>query len=90
MRRSHEPARSGVHLHFDVADIRHTLRKAVHAGGMVLCAQTAVGTSGFVAQMEDPEGNGTGLHAMSHSKHAASQGWQALTHLGAHARPVDF
>lgn len=62
---SYVPGKSGVRIYFDVADIQETLKKAVEAGCKILYPETAVGTFGFVAEIEDLEGNCIGLHSVS-------------------------
>ncbi|MEH6420906.1 VOC family protein [Pseudomonas sp. CGJS7] len=64
---SYLPGKSGVRIYFDVDDIQAILKKAVDAGGAVLYPETAVGAFGFVAEIEDLEGNCIGLHAVSRS-----------------------
>ncbi len=45
-------------LGFAVADVEHTVRAAVTAGGVVRSGPTAVPSLGVcVAEIEDPEGN---------------------------------
>lgn len=64
---SYLPGKSGVRIYFDVLDIQATLVRAVQAGGAVLYPETAVGAFGFVAELEDLDGNCIGLHAMAAS-----------------------
>lgn len=64
---SYLPGKSGVRIYFDVLDIQATLARAVQAGGAVLYPETAVGAFGFVAELEDLDGNCIGLHAMAAS-----------------------
>ena len=64
---SYVASRTGARIYFDVDNIAQTLAKAVHAGGTVLYPETAVGAFGFVAEIEDSEGNCIGLHALNPS-----------------------
>lgn len=51
------PAKTGPVLYFDVADIDATLAKAEAAGSVILYAKKDIGEAGFVAEIEDSEGN---------------------------------
>ncbi len=51
------PAKTGPLLYFDVADIDATLAKAEAAGSVILYAKKDIGEAGFVAEIEDSEGN---------------------------------
>lgn len=59
---SYMPGHSGVRLYFDVPDIAQTLLAAIAAGGKVLYPMTQVGAFGFVAEIQDLDGNCIGLH----------------------------
>jgi uncharacterized protein len=51
------PAKSGPILYFRVTNIDATLNKAKTAGAAILYAKKDVGAAGFVAEIEDSEGN---------------------------------
>lgn len=57
------PSKTGVIVYFAVADIDTTLVRAVAAGGAVLYPKKAIGPAGFVAEIEDSEGNRIALNA---------------------------
>jgi predicted enzyme related to lactoylglutathione lyase len=46
-----------------VEDLRSTVERAWHAGGRVVMPVTAVGELGYIALVEDTEGNAVSLHA---------------------------
>lgn len=58
------PAKTGAIVYFDVADLDAVLRRAVEAGGAVLYPKKHIGEAGFVAEIEDSEGNRIGLTAV--------------------------
>jgi predicted enzyme related to lactoylglutathione lyase len=47
----------GVRVYFDTDSIDDTLAKAIVAGGKVLYPKTSIGELGWVAELEDSEGN---------------------------------
>ena len=55
------PSKAGVLIYIDVPDIDRVLTLAAANGGGVLYAETHVGDAGFVAEIEDSEGNRIGL-----------------------------
>lgn len=57
------PAKSGAILYFDVPQIEPVLARAVAAGGKVLYPKKDIGEAGFVAEIEDSEGNRIALSA---------------------------
>ncbi|MCI4590709.1 hypothetical protein MOK15_11440 [Sphingobium sp. BYY-5] len=57
------PSKSGSILYFSVEDIDGALERAEAAGGCVLYPRKALGQAGFVAEIEDSEGNRIALHA---------------------------
>ncbi len=59
------PSKTGAIVYFSVADIDATLARTVAAGGAVLYPRKAIGAAGFVAEIEDSEGNRIALHARS-------------------------
>ncbi len=63
---SYEPSHSGTLVYFSVDDIDETLRRVNANGGKTLLPKTriAIGDFGFIAHVEDCEGNRVGLHSM--------------------------
>lgn len=59
---SYVPGRQGSRPYISVTNIDDTLDRAAGAGGQVLYPKTSIGELGFVAEIEDPEGNCIGLH----------------------------
>jgi predicted enzyme related to lactoylglutathione lyase len=57
------PGKSGPILYLDVADIDAVLARAEAAGGRILYPKTHAGEAGFIAEIEDSEGNRMGLSA---------------------------
>ena len=53
----YQPSREGVILYFDVPDIDAVIAKATAHGVRVLYAKKDIGDAGFVAEIEDSEGN---------------------------------
>lgn len=53
----YQPSREGVILYFDVPDIDAVIAKATARGVRVLYAKKDIGNAGFVAEIEDSEGN---------------------------------
>lgn len=53
----YQPSREGVILYFDVPDIDAVIAKATARGVRVLYAKKDIGDAGFVAEIEDSEGN---------------------------------
>jgi uncharacterized protein len=51
------PSKTGTIVYFTVADIDITLRRATDRGALVLYAKKDIGAAGFVAEVEDSEGN---------------------------------
>lgn len=56
------PAKTGPLVYFDVEQIDDVLARAVAAGGAILYAKKDIGENGFVAEMEDSEGNRIALN----------------------------
>ena len=56
------PAKAGPVVYMKAASIERTLARARTAGARVLLERKAVGDMGFVAEIEDSEGNRIGLH----------------------------
>ncbi|MBS0659166.1 MAG: VOC family protein [Verrucomicrobia bacterium] len=59
---SYKPAKDGARVYFSTTDLDATLARAVAAGGQILYPKTDVGAYGFVAEIEDSEGNRIALH----------------------------
>lgn len=53
----YQPSREGPILYFDVPDIDAVIAKATARGARVLYAKKDIGDAGFVAEIEDSEGN---------------------------------
>lgn len=53
----YQPSREGAILYFDVPDIDAVIAKATARGVRVLYAKKDIGDAGFVAEIEDSEGN---------------------------------
>lgn len=53
----YRPTKEGVILYFDVPDIDATLARAKARGARVLYPKKDIGAGGFVAEIEDSEGN---------------------------------
>lgn len=56
------PGKAGPVLYFSVASIDETLVRARRAGGAVLYPKKSIGSLGWVAEVEDSEGNRIALH----------------------------
>lgn len=53
----YRPSHDGPIIYFDVPDIDAVLARAIARGGRVLYAKKDIGAAGFVAEIEDSEGN---------------------------------
>ena len=60
----YKPTHDGCILYFDVTDIDETLAKAKALVAKMLYPKTDVGSGGFVAEIEDSEGNRIALNMM--------------------------
>ena len=58
------PSRTGALVYFDVPDLDPVLERATSLGAAVLYAKTHVGDAGYVAEIEDSEGNRIALNAV--------------------------
>lgn len=56
------PSRDGVLIYFYTADVGATLAAVSNAGGKTLLPETAIGEFGWIAHVEDSEGNRIGIH----------------------------
>ncbi|MES0879786.1 VOC family protein [Roseibium sp. SCP14] len=61
----YKPSLAGCILYFDVDDIDEVLRLSQAEGGTVLYPKKDIGTAGFVAEIEDSEGNRIALNAVN-------------------------
>lgn len=61
----YKPSHEGCILYFDVEDIDQVLRRSQAEGGSVLYAKKDIGAGGFVAEIEDSEGNRIALNSGS-------------------------
>ena len=63
--KDHIPGITGtiVYLNAD-PDLEQVLKKVEKAGGKILMAKTNIGNNGFIAFLEDTEGNKVGIHSM--------------------------
>ncbi len=59
---SYEPSLNGTRVYFATPDLDATLRRALQAGGRLLYPKTDLGSLGYVAEVEDSEGNRIALH----------------------------
>ena len=57
------PGKAGPVLYFSVPDIDTVLARATKLGAKVLYEKKSIGENGFVAEIEDSEGNRIALHA---------------------------
>lgn len=59
---SYVPSHDGTRVYFRVDDVGRVLGRAEARGAAVLYPRTAIGPHGFVAEIEDSEGNRVALH----------------------------
>ena len=57
------PSKTGAIVYFSVDDIDAVLKRAEAEGGSVLYPKKAIGQAGFVAEIQDSEGNRIALHS---------------------------
>jgi len=57
----YKPTKEGTLIYLKSKDIDKTLEQAINSGGAVLFPKTSNGEWGFVAELEDSEGNRIGL-----------------------------
>ncbi|MEM1384395.1 MAG: VOC family protein [Pseudomonadota bacterium] len=60
----YKPSRNGCILYFDVEDIDEVLRLSEAEGATLLYPKKYIGEGGFVAEIEDSEGNRIALNAV--------------------------
>ncbi|QBK30152.1 VOC family protein [Roseitalea porphyridii] len=58
----YEPSKAGAIVYLSVADIDRALTLAAENGAQVLYSKKDIGDQGFVAEIEDSEGNRIALH----------------------------
>lgn len=54
---SYKPSKDGTRVYLTVENIDEVIKKAIEKNGKVLFPKTSVGKYGFVAEIEDSEGN---------------------------------
>jgi predicted enzyme related to lactoylglutathione lyase len=59
----YEPSLEGVLVYFTAPDIDAALSRARDKGGRVITERTSIGQYGFIALIQDTEGNRIGLHS---------------------------
>ncbi len=60
----YRPSKVGAILYFDVADIDQVLQRAEAAGANILYAKKDIGDAGYVAEIEDSEGNRIAINSV--------------------------
>ncbi len=60
----YKPSKDGAIVYFSVKDVDAALDRAKARGAAVLYPKKAIGENGFVAEIEDSEGNRIALHAL--------------------------
>ncbi|MNL24920.1 Glyoxalase-like domain protein [compost metagenome] len=60
--KDYKPSHDGARIYFSVQSIEDTLAKVEKSGGKVLQPKTSIGEWGFIAHVEDTEGNEISLH----------------------------
>ncbi|MEI2780707.1 MAG: VOC family protein [Candidatus Competibacter sp.] len=60
---SYVPSHAGSVVYFSVQDIESVLARATEQGGKVLLPKTSIGEYGFIAHLEDSEGNRVAIHS---------------------------
>lgn len=59
------PSKTGTIVYFDVADIDPVLERALARGSKILYPKKHIGAGGYVAEIEDSEGNRLALNALA-------------------------
>ncbi len=59
----YKPSLQGVLVYFSAPDIEATLSRAQDKGGQVIAGKNSIGEYGFIALIQDTEGNRIGLHS---------------------------
>ena len=60
----YRPSRDGTIIYFNVADIDDVLLRAQAEGATILYEKKAIGEAGYVAEIEDSEGNRIALNSV--------------------------
>jgi uncharacterized protein len=61
---SYKPSKSGTRIYLNVESVDEVIKRAMERKGKVLFPKTSVGVYGFVAEIEDSEGNCIALSSM--------------------------
>jgi len=61
---SYKPSKYGTRIYLNVESVDEVIKKAMEKDGKVLFPKTSVGIYGFVAEIEDSEGNCIALSSM--------------------------
>lgn len=61
---SYKPSKDGTRIYFNVKRVDEVIRKTLEKDGKVLFPKTPAGTYGFVAEIEDSEGNCIAVNSM--------------------------
>ena len=59
-----QPSAKGILIYFTAPDIEAVLSRVRKKGGKVISEKTSIGQYGFIALIQDTEGNRIGLHSM--------------------------
>ena len=59
----YQPSLAGVLIYFSSPNIEEMLSRVTEQGGKVITEKTSIGQYGFIALIEDCEGNRIGLHS---------------------------
>ena len=59
----YKPSLEGVLVYFTSPDIEDMLSRVTQKGGKVIVQKTSIGEYGFIAMIQDTEGNRIGLHS---------------------------
>ncbi len=58
------PAKGGTMVYFSCQDVTNEANRAAQVGGKIIQPKMAIGQYGYIALIEDSEGNMIGLHSM--------------------------
>jgi len=58
------PGKGGILVYFSCSELSQEAERAVEAGGRLVQPKMAIGQYGYIALVEDTEGNMIGLHSM--------------------------
>jgi len=59
---AYKPSHNGTLIYFTAPDFEETMQRAEENGGKVLVPKTAIGEHGYIAWLEDTEGNRIAIH----------------------------